>query len=177
MKRAILVVAMLLALLGVLPGTALAADANGNHNAYQFLIGTGGVEGPDVAATASGSTVTLVGTGMFKAGPQMAASGGGTYTIKNASGATLASGTWMVTGMLGFVSYGCGVAGGEPLPANFCGGEVKLRVTLTGAGDGVMTITCLVGLPPAGKEEGTTLVLGQGGNFATPTHGETVFIR
>lgn len=151
MKRAFFVVAILMALLGVLPGAALAADANGNHDAYQFLIGTGGVEGPDVAVAANGSTVTLTGTGMFQADPQKMASGGGTYTIKDAAGKTLASGTWTVAGMLGFVNYGCGVAMGEPLPPNFCGGEAKLRVTLAGAGEGVMPITCLVGSPPAGK--------------------------
>jgi len=41
----------------------------------------------------------------------------------------------------------------------------------------VLTIFCLLGSPPAGKEEGITLVLGQGMNFNKPTSGETAFIK
>jgi hypothetical protein len=80
-----------------------------------------------------------------------------------------------VTGILGFVDYGDGTPQG--LPAFTHGGQANLRVSFAGAGDGVLTVLCLLGSPPAGKEEGITLVLGQGMNFTKPTSGETVFIK
>ena len=47
----------------------------------------------------------------------------------------------------------------------------------TGA-TGVLTITCVLGSPPAGKSEGVTLVLGNGvsGEFTQSTEGNNVFI-
>jgi hypothetical protein len=53
----------------------------------------------------------------------------------------------------------------------------KLRVSLSGSDDGVLTITCLLGTPPPSKKEGITLVLGQGGNFNASRSGETLFIK
>jgi hypothetical protein len=147
-----------------------------NHDTYQFVAGIVPiVAGPDTAIAPSGSTVTLTGSGMFKAGPDKTASGGGNYTIKDSTGSTVASGIWTVTGILEFVDYGPAIPQG--LPASLHGGMAKLRVSLAGFDDGVLTITCLLGTPPPSKMEGITLVLGQGGNFNTSTGGETVFIK
>jgi hypothetical protein len=124
----------------------------------------------------NGSTVTLTGSGSFNAGPDNTATGGGTYTIMDASGTTVASGAWTVTGILGFVSYGCGVLAGTPIAPNDCGGQAKFQVILAGAGDGVLTVSCLVGSPPGGKDEGITLILSHGLNFTQSTSGQTDYI-
>ena len=155
-------------------GAAAATNANGNHDAYDFLIGVEPVEGPDVAMAPDGSTVTLTGSGTFNAGPNKSASGSGPYTLKNAAGVPVGSGTWTVTGMLGFVSYGNAVP--EGLPDFLFGGEAKLRVSLSNGSDGVLTVFCLLGTPPPGKEEGVSLVLGTGGNYTMPMGGQTVLI-
>lgn len=173
-KRRLPIMAFSLSLLALVPNSALAVDAHGNHNAYQFFIGVGGAEGPDVAAAADGSTVTITGMGSLKAGPDNLASGFGPYTIKDPSGNMIASGVWTVTGLVNFVNYGSGAGQGFP---NAFGGEAKLDVVLPGFGNGVLTVTCLLGSPPPSKEEGITLVLGRGGNFTEPVHGQTVFVN
>src|SRR5712691_5785014 len=96
MRRRICAAILLAGLVSALPIAGLAADANNNHDGYSFLIGTGepGPEGPDVAAAQNGSTVTVVGEGSFKAGPDQDAGGSGTYTVKDAQGSTTSSGTW-----------------------------------------------------------------------------------
>jgi len=161
-------------LLATSTAPVFATDANGNHDKYQFVSGMPPVEGPDVAMAANGSTVSLRGTGIFHAGPANTASGSGTYTIMDAAGHTLASGAFTVTDVLGFVDYGSGTPQG--FPANIHGGEGKFDVTLAGVGSGVLTVTCLLGSPPAGKDEGITLILGNGMNFTKSTSGETAFV-
>ena len=177
MRRLICATILMFGLLSALPAAGLAADANNNHDGYAFLLGTGapGPEGPDVAGAQNGSTVTVVGSGNFKAGPDQESGGAGTYAVKGSQGNTTSAGTWTVTGVLGFVSYGSAAA--QALPAFLWGGQVKLAVHLSNGADGVLTVFCLLGSPPAGKDEGITLVLGQGGNFTKPVSGETVFIR
>src|SRR6266849_9420430 len=152
MGRLATVVLVVLAAALVLTGGATATNANGNHDHYAFLAGVDPVEGPDTAVAPNGSTVQLSGSGEFKAGPGKSASGGGGYVIKDASGSNVASGSWTVTGIGGFVNYGEGVPG-------VFGGQLKLRVSLAGAGDGVLTNTCLQGTPPSGADEGITLIL------------------
>jgi hypothetical protein len=159
----------------VLSPSQMEAQQKANHDTYQFVAGVVPiVEGPDTAVAPNGSTLTLTGSGMFKAGPNKGASGGGDYTITNSAGNTVASGMWTVTGILGFVDYGPATPQG--LPASLHGGKAKLRVSLAGFDNGVLTINCLLGTPPPSNEEGITLVLGQGGNFKTSTGGQTVFI-
>jgi len=160
-------IVLALGLLGLSPSPLLA----GNLDTYQFLAGAAPAEGPDVATAHDGSTVTLSGSGTFKAGPNKTASGGGTYTIKDPVGNVVAFGTWTVTGILGFVDYG-------PLPEDptLHGGQAQLAVNLVGFHDGVITITCLIGSPPPSKDEGIKLVLDEGGNFNRSTSGETLFI-
>jgi hypothetical protein len=179
MNRFFLSFGFVIVLLALMPWPALATDANGNHNTYQVLVGTGGTTthpmGPDVATAPNGSTLSLVGSGTFNAGPNKTASGGGTFTIKDAAGHTVASGTFTITGVLEFVDYGNGTP--EGFPASTHGGQGKFQVTLAGVGSGVLTVFCLLGSPPPSKEEGINLILGNGMNFTEPTSGETVYVR
>jgi len=164
MKSRLIIGAFVLAVLALVPASAIAANANGNHDTYTWVVGA---TTPGATAMApDGSTITLKGSGTLTAGPGNTASGGGTYTLSTGGG-----GRFSVTGVQGFVSYGAGTA----LPGAF-GGEVKLNVTLSNGASGVLTIICLQGSPPAGKEEGITLVLGNGGQFTKEAGGNTVFI-
>jgi len=178
MKRTLFSLGLVLGLLALAPWPALATDANGNHDTYQVLIGTGGTTthplGPDVATAPNGSTVTMTGSGTFKAGPDKTASGSGTYTIKDAAGNTVASGNFTVNSVLEFVDYGNGTP--EGFPSSTHGGLGKFQVTLAGVGDGVLTVFCLLGSPPPSKDEGINLILGSGMNFTEQTSGETVYI-
>jgi hypothetical protein len=54
--------------------------------------------------------------------------------IVAANSPVVASGTWEATELLEYQSYGCGEVFGDPLPDNFCGGVVKMRVTLMPTG-------------------------------------------
>jgi hypothetical protein len=148
------------------PGAAFAANAGENHASYMWIIGGTG----DTAIAPNGSTITMAGTGMLQAGPGHTANGGGTFTTSGGS-----SGTFTVTGMEGFVSYGSGAAQG--LPANFFGGEAKLRVALSDGTSGVLTIFCLLGSPPMSKMEGINLILGTGGDYTKQDGGNTLFIQ
>src|SRR5712691_6565241 len=125
MKRIFLTLILALGLVGLSPSPMLlAADHKDNHNTYQFLVGED-ISEPDVATAPDGSTVTLSGTGTFKAGPNKTASGGGTYTVKDPAGNVVASGTWTVTGILSFVDYGA-----DPVETTLHGGQAKLAVNL-----------------------------------------------
>lgn len=170
MRRLLLAFAIGLGLAGILPGAASAANSGDNHAAYVWVVGAVPAGSSDTARAPDGSTVTLKGSGMLQAGPGHSASGGGTYSMSSGG-----SGTWRVTEMLGFVSYGSASAQG--LPANLFGGQAKLRVVLSNGASGVLTITCVLGSPPAGKMEGVTLILGPGGEFTDAAGGNTVFIH
>src|SRR5712691_10469532 len=111
MPRAFALIAALAVML-LLPATAQATNANGNHASYSFLVGVEPVEGPDMAA-GPGGNITLTGSGSFQAGPNKSARGGGDYTLTDAAGNT-SSGTWNVVGVFGFVNYGDGAAQGVP---------------------------------------------------------------
>src|SRR5712691_7049943 len=163
MKSRLLIGALVLTVLALMPASALATDANGNHDTYTWVVGA---TTPSATAVApDGSTITMTGSGTFTAGPGNAANGGGTYSL-SAGG----SGTFAVTGIQGFVSYG---DAGSP---GLFGGEAKLNVTLSNGASGVLTIICLLGSPPAGKEEGITVILGKAGQFTKQDGGNTVFI-
>src|SRR5207253_2957595 len=138
------------------PAGALASNANGNHDAYVWIIGA--TTPGDSAMAADGSTIELSGRGTLQAGPGHTASGGGTYSLSSGG-----SGTWTVTGMQGFVSYG---SAGPDFPPGFTGGEAKLAISLSNGDSGVLTIICELGSAPAGKMEGFTVVLGKGGAFS-----------
>jgi hypothetical protein len=166
MRRSFVLAFLALGLLLGLSGLATASNANGNHDTYTWVVGA---TTPDATAVApDGSTITMAGSGTFTAGPGNTASGGGTYSLS-----TGGSGTFVVTGIQGFVSYGPGIA--PPVPGAF-GGEAKLNVTLDNGASGVLTIYCLQGSPPPSKEEGITVNLGSSGQFTKQDGGNTVFI-
>ena len=170
MRRLFLALTIGIGLVAATPAAALAANASDNHAGYVWVIGAVPAGSSDTAMAPNGSTVTLMGSGMLQAGPGASASGGGSYSLSSGG-----SGTWTVTGMLGFVSYGSASAQG--LPPNFFGGEAKLHVLLSNGSDGILTITCELGSPPGGHTEGVTLILGTGGEFTTHAGGNTLFIQ
>src|SRR5262249_38913853 len=85
------------------------------------------------------------------------------------------SGSFTVTGIGGFVSYGSAAAQG--LPANLFGGQVKLKVSLDNGSSGLLTITCELGSPPPAHHEGITVIFGPGGAFPKKVSGTNVFIH
>jgi hypothetical protein len=144
----------------------IASDANGNHEAYHWVVAG------DTAMAPDGSTIFLAGSGNLQAGPGGFATGGGTF--KRSSGET---GTFTATGIQGFVSYGTRLPGSHFPPPPATGGEAKLRVALSNGQTGVLTIFCVIGSPPPSKREGITLVLGSGvsGEYLEEVSGFTIF--
>ena len=166
MKSRLLIGVLVLTVLALVPASATATDANGNHDTYTWIVGA--TTSSATAIAPDGSTITMTGIGTFTAGPGNTADGGGTYSLS-----TGGNGTFNVTGINSFVSYGPGIA--PPVPGAF-GGEAKLDVTLSNGASGVLTIYCLQGSPPPSKEEGITVNLGNGGQFTKQDGGNTVFI-
>jgi hypothetical protein len=166
MRRSFMLAFLGLGLLLGMSGLASASDANGNHDTYEWVVGAVPAGSTDTAIAPDGSTITMKGSGTFTAGPDNSWTGGGTYSLS-----TGGSGQWSVSGVQGFVSYG--PAGFNPA---FFGGEVKLDITLENGASGVLTIYCLLGSPPNGKEEGITVNLGNGGQFTKQDGGNTIFI-
>jgi len=138
------------AALGVSTAPAMAADANGNHEAYIWVVAGDKVVAPD------GSTIFVKGSGTLQAGPGGAATGGGTFSVNG--GPTR---TWKATSVEGFVSYGTSLPGSGLPPPPATGGMTKLRVSFDGQ-DGVLTIFCVIGSPPPSVGEGIHLILGGG---------------
>ena len=104
------------------------------------------------------------------------AAGAGTFTHRTSSGALVAAGAWRATELLEYQSYGCGVVHNfptpgatTPLPPNWCGGAIKMRITATPSGtslniDAILTIFCIIGPNPPNSHddptgEGITLVV------------------
>ena len=163
MRKLILAVAFVVGF-AALPSTALATDANGNHNTYRWILPGTTAKAPD------GSTITLIGHGFLSAGPDKMASGGGTFSTSGGS-----SGMWTATAVDGFVSYG--QTPGFPIPgAN--GGMSKLKVSLSNGASGVLTIFCVLGSPPPSVMEGINLILGEGAGteYTEQDGGFTLFI-
>ena len=165
--RTLLLAVAFVAGLAASPSAALATDANGNHDAYIWVVAT------DTAVAPDGSTITVRGHGLLSAGPDHTASGVGAFSTSGGS-----SGTWTATAVQGFVSYG--PAGPEPfpLPPGATGGQAKLRVALSNGQTGVLTIFCVLGTPPPSTMEGITLILGSGvgGEYTQIVGGNTIFI-
>src|SRR2546422_638328 len=167
MKRAMLVAAVLtVALSGLVlgAGTARAKTAKATFDFHAGDGSPGLAPGPDVARASNGDTVSVRASGTLDSEARTA-SGSGTFEHRNASGALLASGTLTVTGFTTFQFYGCGVAEGQPIPPELCGGRALLRVHLvahpasnpsaTLEADGMLEITCVVGQSvPSGAHEG-----------------------
>jgi hypothetical protein len=168
--------------------TALAAPSK-----FAFHLGDrfGGIKSPDVSSASGGATITISASGSFSIASQKA-SGSGTFVHKDASGKVVARGTFTVTRRLrSFDPFGCGVAGHQKIPANFCGGFTVFAVHGVGhpASGGtvqfnaVLAVDCLLGHPPTGgkkgiraRKEGITFDIPGSIKFDKPVSGETLFV-
>jgi hypothetical protein len=84
-------------------------------------------------------------------------------------------------------SYGRGVVFGDPLPPNFCGGRVAMRVMLTtplGQLPGILTVICVIGPNPPNsiisngdRSEGATLNVPGLINFNHTAGGDNIIIQ
>jgi hypothetical protein len=173
MKRMLFAAIVVAGTLTVGAAPALASQATDNHASYTWVIGAVPAGSSDTVRAADGSTITLSGSGQLQAGPGHFANGGGTYTLTR--GGQTTSGSFTVTGVGGFVSYGSAAAQG--LPANLFGGQAQLSVSLDNGSSGLLTVTCVLGSPPAGHSEGIAVILGPGGAFTQEVSGNTLFIH
>jgi hypothetical protein len=185
-RRVILTAGSLVALSGLLLTVAI-GSAGATPSKYAFHTGDGfeGIASPDVSAASNGDTVTIRAAGQFHVASHKA-SGTGTFEHRTAGGELLASGTFTVTSVSSFSSFGCGVAGGEPFPADFCGGYAVLPIHIvahpasggTAEFGAVFTITCVVGdHVPTGAEEAVTVDVPGVVNFDRPVSGENLFVQ
>src|SRR5438132_11644306 len=152
-----LVLALALFVLG--PASGLAASGS---QSYQLHL-----ELPNVSQASNGDRVTVTGEGEFAIHPK-SATAEGRFVHTDSSGAVLATGTWTATDLLEFQPYGCGVVHNfptpgatTPLPPDFCGGAVKMTVTLTPEGTslaipGILTVFCIIGPNPPNSHDDPT---------------------
>jgi hypothetical protein len=103
--KALCAFALSLAAIGLSTAPAVATDANGNHEAYTWIVAG------DTAVAPDGSTIFIKGVGTLQAGPGGVVTGGGTYSIN--SGPT---GKWTATAVDGFVSYATRLPGSKLPP-------------------------------------------------------------
>ena len=129
MRRLTLFVVGLAAALALMPGAAI-ADPNNEAATFELHI-----EVPNVAQASSGDRIAITGMGTFSVHPKSVTASGG-FVHTTSTGMLVGSGTWTATDLLSFEFYGCGVVKGigATLPANFCGGVLKLRVVFTPSG-------------------------------------------
>jgi hypothetical protein len=172
----------LAALLAVTPGSAL-ADPNNESATFELEI-----EVPNVAEAPNGDQVAITGGGVFGVHPK-SVTASGRFTHTDSDGIVLATGSWEATALRSFEFYGCGILtfNGQVLPPDFCGGALKLAVTLTPDGTtlalpGTLTIFCIIGpQTPATHEdpsgEGITLVVNGALNFNKIVSGMNVYIK
>jgi hypothetical protein len=179
MRRPILLVLGLAAALVFLPTTAVADSAT---HSYMLMM-----EEQNFGVAPNGDTIAIDGEADFSVNPKAVKDGAGTFTHRNAAGTVLATGTWKATGLLDYQSYGCGVVFGTPIPSNFCGGRVVMRVTLkTPLGElpGILTVICVIGPNPPNsvisngdRSEGATLSVPGVINFNHTAGGDNVIIQ
>jgi hypothetical protein len=134
------------------------------------------IVGHDFTEASNGDQLELRGTGPLTIHPK-SASGGGTFTRRNAS-----SGAWTVTELLSFQSYGP-PSPGFPVP-NASAGRAQFRVEFRPAGTtltlkGIMDVECVLpgSAAPGGTVEGVRVVVPGVANFNKPVSGGTLFIR
>jgi len=195
MKRIAAILAVFV-LVPALAGGAQAASDNVSamfdyHISDAFIqsLGEPAQTGAKATATTGGDHVRVVGSGTFNTAAG-SATGGGTFVHTNAGDVIVGFGTWTATSLVSFTPYGCGVRGGAPVPANFCGGLATMTVHVSGtlvnppAGhveiDAILVVDCKLGTPPATAHEGIKL----DGRPAAPNfdmtndspNGETIFL-
>ncbi|MEK6227499.1 MAG: hypothetical protein AABM40_14555 [Chloroflexota bacterium] len=191
--------AAILAVLALVPALGGGAQASSDNQSAMFdyhisdafiqSIGEPAQTGAKATATIGGDQVRVVGTGTFNTAAGRA-TGGGTFVHTNAGDVIVGFGTWTATSLVSFTSYGCGVRGGEPVPANFCGGLATMTVHISAtlvnpaAGhvetDAILVVDCKLGTPPPTAHEGIKLdARPLAPNFDITNdsgHGETLFL-
>src|SRR6266702_2904307 len=178
MRRLILFALALAAAVVLVPTVAVADSAT---HAYLLVM-----DEPNMGLAANGEQIAITGEGAFSVNPN-SVTAAGEFTHSDSSGNVLATGTWTATGLINYQSYGCGVVFGTTIPPDFCGGAVKMRVTLTPDGTslqlpGTMTVFCVIG-PHAPQSilgpltEGVTLNVPGIINFNHSTGGDNVYIQ
>jgi hypothetical protein len=178
MKRVTLLALGVVAALVLVPSAAVGGNAT---HTYRLEM-----EEPNFGTAANGDTVTITGDAEFAVNPK-SAEGSGTFTHTASDGSVVGGGTWVATGLIDYQSYGCGVVLGDPsLPDNFCGGKVRLRVTLTtplGQLPATMTVICIIGPNPPNsalgdkRSEGAMLDVPGVVNFNHTSGGDNVIIQ
>jgi hypothetical protein len=146
------------------------------------------MEEPNFGVAANGDHIAIEGMADFSVHPK-SVEGKGTFTHRNSSGTVIGAGSWTADKLLSYQSYGCGIVhfpGGDVvLPPNFCGGAVKMSVTLTtpiGELPGIMTVICIIGPNPpnsinAKAGEGVMLVVPGIVNFNHTAGGDNIIIQ
>jgi hypothetical protein len=194
MKRAFVMVVLPLLIAGATVGAGILPASAGSKTAT-IEFGNDGT----VARAANGDTVELFGAGAFTLQPKSTSGNAPsvtdafgplprTFIHRNASGNVLANGTWELTTVLSYTSYGPATAEQEAefggLPPGSEGGKLMVKVALFVGGvhvhDGIITIVCLLGQPPKHAiETAFLLVQGAGLNFNEPVEegNGNVFIR
>jgi hypothetical protein len=171
------------AVLVVVPATATADNATHTYELH--------MEAPNFGVAATGDRIAVDGMADFSVHPK-SVSGGGTFTHTSSTGTIVGAGTWTPTELLDYQSYGCGIVhfppeeGGDViLPPNFCGGKVKMAVTLTtplGVLPAIMTVICIIGPNPPNSafsthSEGVQLDVPGVVNFNHSAGGDNVIIQ
>jgi hypothetical protein len=178
MRRLILLALALTAAVVLVPTVAVADSAT---HTYLLVM-----EEPNFGVAANGDQIAVTGEGEFSVNPN-SVTAAGEFTHTDSSGNVLATGTWTATGLLDYQSYGCGEVFGDPIPADLCGGALKMRVTLTPNGTslqlpGTMTVFCVIG-PHAPQSilgpltEGVTLNVPGIINFNHSAGGDNVYVQ
>jgi hypothetical protein len=178
MRRLILLALAVTAAVVLVPTVALADSAT---HTYMLVL-----EEPNFGVAANGDQIAVTGEGEFSVNPNTV-DAAGEFTHTDRSGNVLATGAWTATGLINYQSYGCGEVFGDPIPPEFCGGAVKMSVTLTPTGTslqlpGTLTVFCVIGthaphsvLGPL--TEGVTLNVPGIENFNHSAGGDNVYIQ
>jgi len=148
-RSTIVVLLVVLSTLGLMLWTA-PANAATRHRDFEInRTLTLATTGPD-----AGDTVGLYGTGTFDHVTGQV-DGQGSYTLRDKSGHVIARGSWHAMHVESWISYGSPDGVVE-------GGKLVLSVAIYNPDDTLFTITndftitCLIGNPPPGSEEGVT---------------------
>ncbi|HEV8717498.1 MAG TPA: hypothetical protein VGX03_32340 [Candidatus Binatia bacterium] len=174
------VLGLLLTLCLFTPG---AAFANPPTDSFELHL-----EVPNVSEAPNGDRIAVTGEAVFTVHPK-SVSATGTFTHTDSQGNVLGEGTWVATQLLDYQTYGCGVLAATvpptPLPANLCGGALRMRVLLTAGGnqfEGILAVFCIIGPNPPNShdeftEEGVSLNVIGVSDFNKIVTGANVFIR
>jgi hypothetical protein len=181
MRRLVFVVLSLAAALVLVPTAAVADNATHTYTLE--------MEGPNFGVAANGDHVTITGHVDYSVNPK-SAEGSGSFTHTASNGNVVGGGSWTANDLLDYQSYGCGIVhfpeGDVILPPDFCGGKVKVRVTLTtpnGQLPATMTVICIIGPNPPdsafgpNRSEGAMLDVPGVINFNHTAGGDNVIIQ